>query len=49
MTVERAGEVLFAYTAPELYELLVMRQGWSPEELGELVADGISAALLAPM
>lgn len=48
VSVERAGEVLFAYTAPELFELLVLRQGWTPEEYGSFVAQGIAAALLDP-
>lgn len=48
VAVERAGEVLFAYSAPELYELLVLRQGWTPEEFAKFVAQGMAAALLDP-
>lgn len=48
VTVQRAGEVLFAYTAPELFELLVLRQGWPPEDFGRFVAQGIAASLLGP-
>jgi hypothetical protein len=38
--------VLWAYTSPELYERLVLRQAWSLERYGQFVSDGIIAALL---
>jgi hypothetical protein len=46
MTVERAAEIMWGYASAELYDLFVHRRGWSPEQLGEFVADGLAAALL---
>jgi len=47
-TLEEARDVLWAYTSPELYERLVLRQGWPLARWGQFVSDGIIAALLAP-
>ncbi|MEV5012826.1 TetR family transcriptional regulator [Streptomyces sp. NPDC055692] len=47
LTVEYARDILFAYSAPELYELLVLRQGWSPESYGVFIGESLSAALLS--
>jgi len=38
--------VLLTYTAPEVYELLVPRQGWSLEDFSEFIRQGVAAALL---
>jgi AcrR family transcriptional regulator len=46
ITLERARDVLWAYSSPELYELLVLRQGWPLETYGRFVADGMIGALL---
>lgn len=46
MTTDRAGEIMWAYSSPELYELFVVRRGWSPKQLGEFVASALTAALL---
>jgi len=46
VSVEDARDVLWTYNSPELYELLVMRRGWSPERYGRWVADALIAALL---
>jgi hypothetical protein len=48
VTVEDAAEMLWAYTAPELYELLVGKRGWTPGRFGSFVADALIAALLRP-
>jgi AcrR family transcriptional regulator len=48
ITVERAGEVLWTYSSPELYELLVLSRGWQAERYGAFVAEAITAALLPP-
>ena len=45
--VEAAGDVLFAFSAPELYELLVVRRGWSLPAYAEFVRRGLVAELLA--
>lgn len=49
VTVEQARDVLAAYTTPELYELLVLRQGWSLAAFAEFQRRGIEAALLTPL
>ncbi|MGI8828428.1 MAG: TetR/AcrR family transcriptional regulator [Candidatus Limnocylindria bacterium] len=46
-TQEEARDVLWAYTSPELYERLVLRQGWTVARWGQFVSEGIIAALLA--
>jgi AcrR family transcriptional regulator len=46
ITPERARDVLVAYSSAELYDLLVVRRGWSVEEWGEFVAEAMIAALL---
>lgn len=48
MSAERAAELMWAYTAPELFELLVRKRGWSAGAFGEFVADALIAALLPP-
>lgn len=44
VSVEAAGEIGWLYTAPQLYELLVIKRGWSIERFGEFVADALAAA-----
>jgi AcrR family transcriptional regulator len=46
ITLDEARDVLWTYSAPELYELLVLRRGWPLERFGRFVADGMTAALL---
>lgn len=41
-----ARDVLWVYTAPELYEMLVLARGWSLEKYGDFLADAMIAALL---
>jgi len=46
VTIEQARDVMFAYSSPELYEMLVLRQNWPLERYGRFVSEGIIAALL---
>ncbi len=46
VTLAAAADVLWSYSSPELYELLVLRRGWSPARYGRFVADAMIAALL---
>jgi len=46
LSVEEAAQILWTYSSPELYELLVLRQAWSPEHLGRFVGEALIAALL---
>jgi AcrR family transcriptional regulator len=48
LTVERAGEIMWTYSSPELYELLVLARGWPLERYGAFVAAAMIAALLPP-
>jgi AcrR family transcriptional regulator len=48
VTVERAGEILWTYSSPELYELLVLTRGWSLDRYGTFIAEAMIAALLEP-
>jgi AcrR family transcriptional regulator len=48
VTLEHARDVLWVYSSPELYELLVLRQGWPVERYGRFVAEAMIAALLPP-
>ena len=46
LTVAEAADILWTYSAPELYELLVLRRGMPLERFGHFVADAMIAALL---
>jgi AcrR family transcriptional regulator len=48
ITAEHAGQVMWTYSSPELYELLVLQLGWPPERYGAFIADAMIAALLPP-
>jgi AcrR family transcriptional regulator len=46
LTVKQAGEIMWTYSSPQLYELLVLIREWSPQRYGAFIADAMSAALL---
>ncbi len=46
VSVQRATDIMWACTSPDLYDLLVVRRGWSPDELGAFVAECLKAVLL---
>lgn len=41
-----ATDVLWTYTSQELYELLVVKSGWSVGDYGDFIADSLIAALI---
>ena len=41
-----AADVLWTYSSPELYELLVHRRGWTPQRYGRFIAAAMIQALL---
>jgi hypothetical protein len=47
ITLDAATDVLWTYSSPELYELLVIRRRWSIERYGRFIADAMIAALLS--
>lgn len=44
VSVEEAGDM--DLHSPEVYELLVVQRGWTPQRYGRWVADTLTAALL---
>lgn len=44
--ISEAADILWAYSSPELYELLVIRRGWPAERHGHFVGQALIAALL---
>ena len=46
ITPAEAADILWTYSSPELYELLVIRRGWSAERYGRFIAQALIAALL---
>ena len=46
LSIQEAAEIMWAYSSPELYRLLVISRGWSPERYGEFVGDSLVDALL---
>ncbi len=48
ISLDEATDVLWTYSAPELFELLVLRRKWSTQRFGRFVAEAITNALLRP-
>jgi len=46
ITLEDATDVMWTYSSPELYELLVIRCGWNLARYGRFLAESMAAALL---
>ena len=46
VTVRVAADVLWTYSSPELFDLLVIRSGWTPARYATFVTSGITAQLL---
>ena len=46
ISLAQAADVLWSYSSPELYELLVLRRGWTPQRYGRFVAEAMIDALL---
>jgi AcrR family transcriptional regulator len=46
ITVEQAADIMWACNSPELYELLVIRRGWTAERYGQFIAQALTGALL---
>lgn len=46
VSVDEARDLLWTYNSPELYELLVIQRGWTPQRYGRWLADALTAALL---
>jgi AcrR family transcriptional regulator len=48
LSTDDAGEIMWTYSSPELYELLIIKRGWSEERYGAFTAAALAAALLPP-
>jgi AcrR family transcriptional regulator len=46
MTPGQAADIMWTYSSPELYDLLVIRRGWPAEQYGRFVGQALTAALL---
>ena len=46
ITPDEAADIMWTYSSPELYELLVLRRGWSADRYGRFVGQALIAALL---
>jgi hypothetical protein len=46
MTVERARDIMYAYTASQWYEMLVVEQHWTVDDYGDFIFRGLVAELL---
>jgi hypothetical protein len=43
-----AADIMWTCTSPELYDLLVLRRGWTPAQFCDFVRGTLEAALLPP-
>lgn len=48
LTVEHAGEIMWTYSSPQLYELLVLIRRWPLLDFTAFITDAMIAALLPP-
>lgn len=48
VTREEAGDVLWTYNSPDLYQLLVIQRAWAADRYRRWVTDALVAALLLP-
>jgi AcrR family transcriptional regulator len=46
ITPSEAADIMWTYSSPELYDLLVIRRGWPAERFGSFVGQALIAALL---
>jgi AcrR family transcriptional regulator len=46
ISLSTATDILWAYSSAELFELLVLKCGWSPRRYGEFISEASIAALL---
>jgi AcrR family transcriptional regulator len=47
LTIDRAGDILWTYSSPQLYDLLVLRSGWNHQQYADFIAAGLAAHLRA--
>ena len=47
-TIHETADLMWTYSSPELYHLLVLTRGWTPERYGQFVGESLIDALLEP-
>lgn len=47
LPVGEARDIIWTYTAPDIYQLLVLDRQWSTERYGQFISDALTQALLA--
>jgi AcrR family transcriptional regulator len=45
-TVDETADIMWTYSSPELYRMVVLTRGWTPERYGEFVGESLVDALL---
>ena len=45
LTVERAADILWTYSSPQMYDLLVLCSGWDIDQYADFIATGMAAHL----
>ena len=48
LTIAETAEIMWTYSSPELYELLVIVRHWSPQRYGTFISEALGAHLLVP-
>lgn len=46
VSIDDARDILWTYHAPEVYELLVIQRGWTPQRYGDFLGAALVAALV---
>ena len=46
ITADQAADIMWTYSSPELYELLVLRRRWTAERYGQFIAQALINTLL---
>ncbi|WP_244231613.1 hypothetical protein [Rathayibacter sp. VKM Ac-2804] len=46
MAAEEAGDILYALASPQLWNLLALDRGWSPEQLERFLGNALTRLLL---
>lgn len=47
LPLEQAGDILWTYSSPQIYDLLVIRSGWTFDRYADFIAAGVAAHLHA--
>jgi hypothetical protein len=48
LPTDEAADIMWTYSSPELYRLLVLSRGWSPDRYGKFVGEALVDSVLGP-